>query len=107
MDGISQPAVIGFTQNVLPGQALIDPGELLVGETGDNADARPPWATGGSFLVFRQMQQMVPEFNKYVADHALSVPGLNQQENEDLFGARLFGRWKSVSLIASLQIFRI
>ncbi|KAK7442721.1 dye-decolorizing heme-containing peroxidase [Stygiomarasmius scandens] len=94
MDGISQPAVQGFTQNVLPGQALIAPGEFLLGTTGD-ATTRPSWATGGSFLAFRKMQQKVPEFNKYVVDHALAVPGLNQQENTDLFGARLIGRWKS------------
>ncbi|KAF5353724.1 hypothetical protein D9758_008650 [Tetrapyrgos nigripes] len=96
MDGISQPAVQGFTQNVLNGQATVAPGELLVGETGDSLQSsRPSWTTGGSFLVFRQLQQMVPEFNKYVANHALSVPGLTAQENEDLFGARLIGRWKS------------
>ncbi|KAF5353669.1 hypothetical protein D9758_008649 [Tetrapyrgos nigripes] len=94
MDGISQPAVQGFTRNVLNGQAVVAPGEILVGETGDNVD-RPAWAIGGSFLAFRQVQQMVPEFSKFVADNALSVPGLTQQENEDLFGARLFGRWKS------------
>ncbi|THV00299.1 fungal peroxidase [Dendrothele bispora CBS 962.96] len=94
MDGISQPAVQGFTQNVLPGQALVSPGEILVGTTGDSG-TRPTWAAGGSFLAFRKMQQKVPEFNKYVIDHALSVPGLNQQENTDLFGARVIGRWKS------------
>jgi len=98
MDGISQPAVQGFTQNVLPGQALIAPGEFLLGAAGD-ATTRPSWAAGGSFLAFRKMQQKVPEFNKYVADHALAVPELNQQENTDLFGARLIGRWKSVRSI--------
>ncbi|KAF5353667.1 hypothetical protein D9758_008660 [Tetrapyrgos nigripes] len=96
MDGISQPAIEGFTQNVSDGLGTVAPGELLVGETGDSLQSsRPSWATGGSFLVFRQLQQMVPEFNKFVANNALSIPGLSQQENEDLFGARLFGRWKS------------
>ncbi|THV02655.1 fungal peroxidase [Dendrothele bispora CBS 962.96] len=94
MDGISQPAVQGFTQSVLPGQALLNPGEFLLGTDGDST-TRPDWATGGSFLAFRQMQQKVPEFSKFVSDHALSVPGLSQEENADLFGARLIGRWKS------------
>jgi len=97
MDGISQPAVQGFTQQVLPGQGdLLPTGEFLVGEPGDST-TRPSWARGGSFLVFRQMQQKVPEFNKYLMDHALNVPGLTQQENIDLLGARFIGRWKSVS----------
>ncbi|KAK7466222.1 dye-decolorizing heme-containing peroxidase [Stygiomarasmius scandens] len=95
MDGISQPAVQGFTQQVLPGQGdLLPAGEFLVGESGDST-TRPSWAKGGSFLVFRQMQQKVPEFNKYLMDHALNVPGLTQQENVDLLGARFIGRWKS------------
>ncbi|THU82835.1 fungal peroxidase [Dendrothele bispora CBS 962.96] len=94
MDGISQPAVEGFTSNVLPGQALIVAGEFILGASGDNT-TRPDWAQGGSFLVFRQMQQKVPEFQKFVLDNALSVPGLTRDENADLFGARLFGRWKS------------
>lgn len=39
------------------------PGEILVGETGDSV-TRPAWAKDGSFLVFRQLKQLVPEFNK-------------------------------------------
>ncbi|KAK7442720.1 dye-decolorizing heme-containing peroxidase [Stygiomarasmius scandens] len=94
MDGISQPAIQGFTENVLPGQALVNPGEILLGTTGDSI-ARPDWAVGGSFLAFRKIQQMVPEFTKFVADRPLAVPELTEQENSDLFGARLIGRWKS------------
>lgn len=26
----------------------------------------PPWSYEGSFLVFRQLDEKVPEFNKYV-----------------------------------------
>ncbi|KAK7444358.1 dye-decolorizing heme-containing peroxidase [Stygiomarasmius scandens] len=94
LDGISQPAIEGFTQDVLPGQMLVPPGSFILGADGD-LFARPQWAVGGSFLAFRQMQQMVPEFNKYVRDNAVMLPGLSQTENFNLFGARLFGRWKS------------
>ncbi|KAK7437242.1 dye-decolorizing heme-containing peroxidase [Stygiomarasmius scandens] len=93
LDGVSQPAVQGV-QDPLPGQASVAPGVILVGTDGDGT-TRPSWATGGSFLVFRQLQQKVPEFSKYVQDHALNVPGLTEEENADLFGARLIGRWKS------------
>ncbi|THU84292.1 fungal peroxidase [Dendrothele bispora CBS 962.96] len=94
LDGIGQPAVEGFTQDVLPGQAVIAPGEFLLGTSGD-ATVRPDWAVGGSFLAFRLMQQKVPEFAKFVLDHALNEPSLSEEENTDLFGARLVGRWKS------------
>ncbi|ESK92508.1 fungal peroxidase [Moniliophthora roreri MCA 2997] len=96
MDGIGQPAVKGFVQTPLPGQAEIDAGVILTGEEGDfSADSRPAWTKGGSFLAFRQLKQRVPEFNKFLADNALTVPGLTQQENVDLLGARMVGRWKS------------
>ena len=96
MDGISQPAIQGFNAAPLPGQFVAQPGAILVGEDGDFS-TRPGWAKSGSFLAFRQLKQKVPEFNKFVAANALSVPGLTAQENEDLFGARMVGRWKSVS----------
>ncbi|KAL0565437.1 dye-decolorizing heme-containing peroxidase [Marasmius crinis-equi] len=94
MDGISQPAVEGFDKNPKPGQFVAKPGAILLGEDGDGP-SRPTWAKSGSFLAFRQLKQRVPEFNKFVTDNALSVPGLTQQENIDLTGARMVGRWKS------------
>ncbi|KAK7437243.1 dye-decolorizing heme-containing peroxidase [Stygiomarasmius scandens] len=93
LDGVSQPTI--SSDGSLPGQAVVPPGEILVGTEGDTITSRPSWATGGSFLAFRQLQQKVPEFNKYVQDHALNVPELSDEENADLFGARLIGRWKS------------
>ena len=98
MDGISQPAIIGFDKDPEPGRFKAKPGAILVGEDGDSA-SRPSWAKSGSFLAFRQLKQRVPEFNKFVADNALSVPGLSKQENTDLFGARTVGRWKSVRAV--------
>ncbi|KAK7062703.1 dye-decolorizing heme-containing peroxidase [Paramarasmius palmivorus] len=94
MDGIGQPAIKGFVLGPLPGQAEIDPGVILTGEDGDSL-TRPSWAKGGSFLAFRQLKQRVPEFNKFLSDNVLAVPGLTQQENIDLLGARMVGRWKS------------
>jgi len=96
LDGVSNPAVQGFDDGTRPQPAAIAPGRFILGTDGDTVSGRPDWTTGGSFLVFRQLQQKVPEFNKYVEDNALNVPGLSQQENTDLFGARLIGRWKSV-----------
>nr|I2DBY3.1 RecName: Full=Dye-decolorizing peroxidase; Short=MepDyP; Flags: Precursor [Mycena epipterygia]AFJ79725.1 dye-decolorizing peroxidase precursor [Mycena epipterygia] len=96
LDGISQPAVNGFTDTVLPGQTPVDPGLFLLGESGDpSQDSRPSWAVDGSFLVFRQLQQFVPEFNQFLADHPLDIPGRTAEEGSELLGARMVGRWKS------------
>ncbi|KAF7315332.1 Dye-decolorizing peroxidase [Mycena indigotica] len=66
MDGISQPAVSGFTNPIYPGQTPVDAGLFLLGEASDpNITARPTWTKDGSFLVFRQLQQLVPEFTKF------------------------------------------
>ncbi|KAF8831066.1 hypothetical protein HHX47_DHR1000279 [Lentinula edodes] len=93
MDGISNPAVTGFS-TPLPGQQVLDPGLFLLGESGDLV-SRPSWAKDGSFLAFRQLQQRVPEFNAFLVDNALSNPNLTADQNAELLGARMMGRWKS------------
>ncbi|KAJ7201686.1 fungal peroxidase [Mycena pura] len=94
LDGISNPAVKGY-ESPVPGQAVVEPGTLLLGETGDTVK-RPAWAKNGSFLVFRQLKQLVPEFNKFLTDNPIVKPGvLTPQQGSDLLGARMMGRWKS------------
>lgn len=39
---------------------------ILCGYEGDEMN-QPKWAVDGSFLVFRDLQQLVPEFDKYAA----------------------------------------
>lgn len=99
LDGISQPAVVGFTLKPVPGQQIIDPGVILAGNDGDTlGGSRPGWAKDGSFLVFRQLKQLVPEFNKFLTDNAPTVSGLTKAQSAELLGARMMGRWKSVSI---------
>ncbi|KIM21575.1 hypothetical protein M408DRAFT_12506 [Serendipita vermifera MAFF 305830] len=96
LDGVSQPAVAGFNINPVPGQQIINPGVILVGEPGDTLlPARPAWTKDGSFLVFRQLKQLVPEFNKFLWDKAPVLSGMTQTQSADLLGARMVGRWKS------------
>ncbi|KAJ7098345.1 fungal peroxidase [Mycena epipterygia] len=94
LDGISNPAVDGFTASPMPGQSVVASGSILVGETGDSV-TRPAWAKDGSFLVFRQLKQLVPEFNKFLTDNPIIEDGLTVQQGSDLLGARMVGRWKS------------
>ncbi|KAJ7607043.1 fungal peroxidase [Roridomyces roridus] len=94
LDGISNPAIQGFDDTPLPGQASVPAGEILLGEQNDNV-IRPDWAKDGSFLVFRQLQQLVPEFNKYLTDNPIREPALTPEQGSELLGARMVGRWKS------------
>src|SRR5882724_8052643 len=94
-DGISLPAVTGI-QTPLPGQMVVDPGVILLGQPGDRLGAsRPPWAKNGSILVYRHLDQLVPEFDKFKHDNPLHPLQLGIEEGAELLGARLVGRWKS------------
>ena len=99
MDGISQPGINGFTTSPTPGQDVLDAGIFLLKEEGDVKSAfRPNWTADGSFLAFRQLKQLVPEFKKFLADNPVSVPSMNltREQGSALLGARMFGRWPSV-----------
>ncbi|KAG7440195.1 uncharacterized protein BT62DRAFT_1012980 [Guyanagaster necrorhizus] len=70
----------------------VDAGAILLAEEGDNT-TRPSWARGGSFLVFCQLEQLVPEFHKLLLDNPISVLGINiPEEGSALIGARVVGR---------------
>ena len=109
MDGISQPGIRGLTpvlrpgiapEQGLPGQDLIWPGEFILGYPGQDPDdsAKPGpvaplpalWATNGSYMVFRRLEQRVPEFWGFVAAQAARL-GIYPE----LLAARMVGRWRS------------
>ena len=90
LDGISQPAVQGVDITINKGQDLVKPGVILLGRDGDSVSNRPSWAQDGSFLAFRYLSQLVPEFDAFKGATAQAL-GLD----EELLGARLTGRWKS------------
>jgi len=68
-----------------------------MGHEGDPVQDRAPWAIDGSFLAFRYLCQNVPEFDNFLRDHPVPLPGLTPEEGSELLGARLVGRWKSGS----------
>lgn len=120
-DGISQPGIRGrvssapgdfITPRYLnakdpharifakPGQALVWPGQFLLGEPRQNtesmtASARaavnfPKWARRGSYVVCRRLLQDVPAFLEFVADAAAAV-GMPEVR----VASMLLGRWPS------------
>jgi hypothetical protein len=50
-----------------------------------------------TFLVFCQLQQLVPALNEFLTDHPLGVDELTPEQDSELLGGRMAGRWKSVS----------
>lgn len=78
-----------------PGQETIKQGIVLLGRDGDapTTGSRPPWALDGSFLCFRYLSQLVPEFDNFLKQNP--IPGPPPDEGSELLGARLVGRWKS------------
>jgi Dyp-type peroxidase family len=109
LDGVSQPGIRGLTrvsdprrrpEQGLPGQDLLWPGEFVFGYPGQHPEdphregpAPPlaaPWMRNGSYMVFRRLEQKVPEFWRFVRGQAVRL-GMDPE----LLGARMVGRWKS------------
>jgi Dyp-type peroxidase family len=109
LDGISQPGIRGLTpvsdlrrrsDQGLPGQDLLWPGEFVFGYPGQHPEdphkegpapeMAVPWMRNGSYMVFRRLEQKVPEFRRFVREQAARL-GINQE----LLAARMVGRWKS------------
>ena len=83
----------------------------------DPDNVRPDWTKDGSIMVFRKLEQLVPEFNAFLAKKGPSwrtwmpaddvkkiQPPLTNKEGAALWGARLIGRWMSVSFYVALEL---
>jgi Dyp-type peroxidase family len=109
LDNISQPGIRGLTARSnpayrpdqgLPGQDLVWPGEFVFAYPGQHPEdphkegppphMAAPWMRNGSYMVFRRLEQKVPEFRRFVAEQAARL-GMDPQ----LLAGRTVGRWKS------------
>ncbi len=108
LDDISQPGIRGLTTvgdawrdpEQRQGQDLIWPGEFVFGYPGQHAEdpheaglpphTAAPWMRNGSHMVFRRLEQKVPEFWRFVREQAVRL-GMDPE----LLAARMVGRWKS------------
>ncbi len=88
LDGVSQPGVADLT-TPFPGQDLLDPGLFVFGYPGGPAPT-VPWMKNGSFMVFRRLKQLVPEFDAFLLAQAAVL-----KMDPVILGARVVGRWKS------------
>ncbi len=113
-DGIGQPYVEGSDLEPLPGELdrggdPVPSGEFVLGYPAA-FDAKPPCDVqgenlmqpltlsrlrNGSFLVFRKLREDVVRFRSWVAEQATRT-----KMPEELFAARLVGRWRSGAPLA-------
>ncbi|KAG8965814.1 hypothetical protein FRC05_002995 [Tulasnella sp. 425] len=116
-DGISEPAIRGLVAKH-QGQIEVDPGVIVMGYKNDPAlGQRPWWTKNGTIMVFRKLEQDVPEFDNWLAETGKwwssfapkefvnSGSRLSDEEGAALLGARMFGRYKSGTPVA-LRPFR-
>ncbi|GAA5887739.1 hypothetical protein JCM6882_001515 [Rhodosporidiobolus microsporus] len=96
LDGITRPTIRGFNDSTRPEGESVAPPEVFLLRP-DPKDENKKWTVNGSFLAFRELQQEVPEFQRFTIEAAAeSQPG--QPVEPKLFaliGARMVGRWKS------------
>nr|UPX44784.1 dye-decolorizing heme-containing peroxidase [Penicillium camemberti] len=95
-DGLSQPQIIGLDPEPKDKEPkAVKSGMIFCGHEGDEMN-QPKWALDGSFLVFRDLEQLVPEFDKFIKDNAHKAPFTRDSPKpEEKLAAYLMGRWKN------------
>ncbi|EYE96691.1 Dyp-type peroxidase [Aspergillus ruber CBS 135680] len=95
-DHISQPPIEGLDPPPKEGEPqAIPPGVIFLNRRGDNTKS-PEWATDGSYLAFREIEEKVPEFNEFVKTQSEQMHTFNDGTGEKL-AAYMIGRWKNGS----------
>jgi Dyp-type peroxidase family len=113
LDGVGQPVIEGTGQETKQidrtGHAtVVKAGEFVLGQENEMHKIDPlpamtdfpDFGRNGTFLVFRQLEQHVHTFWKYLKDTAAAGGDSNIKDQEKL-AAKLIGRWKSGAPITS------
>ena len=98
-DGISHPAIEGSgIAGSNPGERPLKAGEFVLGYTDElgGVQRTVPEIVGrnGTYVAFRKLHQRVASFRQYLKTNSTSV------EDEELFAAKLMGRWRSGAPLA-------
>jgi Dyp-type peroxidase family len=118
-DGISQPAIEGGAQKVLPGQSVLKAGEFLLGYVDEYGDLVPvpsisheldpdriltpapsqrtrhSFGHNGSFLVLRKLAQDVEGFRNFLDRATRNADGSSNPDRANHLAAKMIGRWPS------------
>jgi Dyp-type peroxidase family len=95
-DGVSQPLVEGLGKTG-PEELTVKAGEFVLGypnEYGRVTD-HPPFGRNGSYLVFRQLEQDVRGFWRYLDGATRTAGGAEDPAARLRLGAKFVGRWPS------------
>ncbi|KAF5858292.1 hypothetical protein ETB97_004611 [Aspergillus alliaceus] len=94
--GLSQPQMRGLDPEPLGSKEpkAIPPGLIFLKRDGDPLN-QPAWAKDGSFLVFRDLQQFVPEFERFLEENADQVESTGPHPPSEKLAALLMGRWRN------------
>ncbi|KAJ5131621.1 Dyp-type peroxidase [Penicillium atrosanguineum] len=95
-DGLSQPQIEGLDPEPQGREPkAVKSGMIFCGHEGDEMN-QPKWALDGSFLVLRDLQQLVPEFDKFMEENAHKAPFTKDSPNpKEKLAAYLMGRWRN------------
>ncbi len=107
-DGVGQPVIEGSGSEAKQQErtrhaTVLKTGEFILGYENElnicvalpNIKEMPTFGRNGTYLVFRQIEQDVAKFWKYLRDITRRADGANDDDALEYLAAKIVGRWKS------------
>ncbi|GAB3244068.1 peroxidase [Hymenobacter seoulensis] len=108
LDGIGQPIIEGTGRetrqlNRTQHATIIKAGEFILGHENEmqtvdplpNMNGMPEFGLNGTYLVFRQLEQHVHRFWKYLRESTSNPDGVSLPADQIKLGSKIVGRWPS------------
>jgi Dyp-type peroxidase family len=108
LDGVGQPVMEGTGQkerqlNRTGHATVVKAGEFVLGYENEmqkidplpESSGMPDFGRNGTYLVFRQLEQHVSTFWKYLRDTTANEAGEADQAAQEKLAAKMIGRWRS------------